>query len=244
MRDLRKAMIKAAIFDLDGTLYDYDAAHAVAWRALSAFAEDALGVTPERFDALHRDADRLLRQRAGNGAAIHNRLIRYQLMLELLREPIALAPEMADLYWSALVARAEPLPGATEALDALRSLGLVVGVGTNMTADWQYAKLRRLDMLRRVDFLVTSEEAGAEKPDARLFRLCAEKAGCAPSECAFVGDSLKKDALGARDAGMRAVWLCAKEGPVEPVPGVTVVRSLRELPKLIPSLEPEGVGTP
>ena len=222
-------MIKAAIFDLDGTLYDYDAAHAVAWRALSAFAEDALGVTPERFDALHRDADRLLRQRAGNGAAIHNRLIRYQLMLELLREPIALAPEMADLYWSALVARAEPLPGATEALDALRSLGLVVGVGTNMTADWQYAKLRRLDMLRRIDFLVTSEEAGVEKPLPGLFRLCAEKAGCPPEACAFVGDHLSGDAQGAAAAGMRGIWLCRDPKAPPPPEGILRIDRLSRL---------------
>ena len=31
-------MLKAAIFDVDNTLYDYDAAHAPAYRALSAFA--------------------------------------------------------------------------------------------------------------------------------------------------------------------------------------------------------------
>ena len=68
-------------------------------------------------------------------------------------------------------------PGAAEALDGLKAMGLAEGIGTNMTADYQFAKLERLGLMERVDFLVTSEEAGAEKPDPRLFALCAEKAG-------------------------------------------------------------------
>ena len=98
-------MLKAVIFDLDNTLYDYDAAHAVAWDSLRAFAAGALRVTPEQFDALHAAADRVLRERTGGGcAAIHNRLLRYQMLLELIHKPVGLAPEMAKLYWTALLA--------------------------------------------------------------------------------------------------------------------------------------------
>ena len=86
-----------------------------------------------------------------------------------------------------------------------------------------------------VDFLVTSEELGVEKPDPRLFALCAEKAGVPPKVCAFVGDSLEKDALAARWAGMAGAWYCPKGS--EPAPeGVPVVRSLGELPELLPIL--------
>ena len=102
-----------------------------------------------------------------------------------------------------------------------------------MTADWQYAKLKRLGLMAYVDFIVTSEEAGAEKPDAALFLLCAEKAGCTPEECAFVGDSLLGDALGARDAGMAAYWLCPHPESSEVPAGVTRIRTLSELPTLL-----------
>ena len=75
-----------------------------------------------------------------------------------------------------------------------------------------------------------SEEAGAEKPDPRLFALCAEKAGCAMEACAFVGDSLKGDILGAKAAGMMPIWLHA---PAEPVDGVCRTETLEALPELL-----------
>ena len=81
-----------------------------------------------------------------------------------------------------------------------------MGVGTDMTLDYQLKKLTRMDMLPCIDFVVTSEEVLAEKPDPKLFLRCAEKAGTAPERCLFIGDSLKKDVAGAKAVGMEALW--------------------------------------
>ncbi len=230
-------MLRAAIFDVDGTLYDYQAAHAPAYRALKDYAAQALSLTPERLDALHRDASREIEARAGkNSAVIHNRLIRYQRMLEQIGAPIAHAPRMAEIYWSTLLEAMRPFPGAAEALEQLKSMGLTLGIGTNMTADRQYSKLERLGILPYVDFMVSSEEACVEKPDRRLFDLCAEKAGCAAGECAFVGDSLNGDVFGAVGAGMRAVWFRPEPGPAEAPPGAAVLRAYADLPKMFAPL--------
>jgi putative hydrolase of the HAD superfamily len=226
-------MIKSIIFDVDDTLYDFTSAHGAALHALTAFAEDALGLSAEAFVALHRETFRLQQARSGRTAASHNRLIRFQMMLETLKKPVALAPAMAELYWTALLARAKALPGAAETLTRLREMGMAIGVGTNMTANWQYAKLKRLGLMAYVDYIVTSEEAGVEKPAPGLFMLCAEKAGCSPGECAFVGDSLPSDALGARDAGMAAYWFNQSADPVDVLEGVTRIRAFSELPALL-----------
>ena len=227
-------MLRAAIFDIDNTLYSYDAAHGEAWRAVTDYAVRAFSITSEQFEDWHRAGSKLLEAHSGGRcAAIHNRLIRYQLMLEAVGQPIAHAPAMAKLYWNALLDAMTPFPGVYEAFERIRSMGMTIGIGTNMTADWQYAKLERLGMTPFMDFIVTSEEAGVEKPDARLFELCAQKAGGAMSECAFVGDSLKSDALGARDAGMRAIWLDRGQAPVETPEGVVRIQTLAELPALL-----------
>lgn len=221
----------ATIFDLDDTLYDYDAAHAAAFRAAADYARQALGLSEEEFTALHRQADRTLREHTGGPcAADHDRLIRYQLMLEQIGKPLAHAARMAERYWSVFLDAMEPVPGVRESLTALKAAGYTIGIGTNMTADYQFAKLERLELLELVDFLVTSEEAGAEKPDGRLFACCVAKAGCAPEECVFIGDDLEKDVLGARRAGLSPVWLSAQG---EDIPGICRIQSLSQLPGLL-----------
>lgn len=232
-------MIKAVIFDLDNTLYSYDRAHAAAYAALCRYGEVELGLSTAAFDGLHTRASQVLTQRCAHSPAMHNRLLRYQVMLELAKLPITAAPEMAACYWGTLLDAMEAEPGARATLEELRAMGLRVGVGTNMTADWQYAKLKKLELLPLVDFLVTSEEVSAEKPDPRLFALCAQKAEVPARECAFVGDSLEKDALAAASVGMHGIWY-APAAPGQRAPsGIRTVTALAQLPALLKEI-PEG----
>lgn len=229
-------MLKAVVFDLDNTLYDYDAAHAPAFAALTDYACRAFGLTPEDFVRRHDIAYRELARRCGeNCAAVHNRLLRYQVLLEQLGRPVGLAPEMSRLYWDTLLNAMRPYPDAVSTMEKLRDMGLVVGVGTNMTAESQYEKLLRIGAMDQVDFIVTSEEVGAEKPDRRLFDMCAEKAGCAAGECLFVGDNPVYDVRGALAAGMRAAWYRPGDGEGAAIPGAATVRRLSELVGLVRS---------
>lgn len=231
-------MIQALIFDIDNTLYSYDAAHKIAFQTLADSFCGTFGVSREQFSQLHREADQILRARVGQPcAAIHNRLIRYQIMLEQIGKPVSYAPGLAGMYWDTLLSNMQCAPGAQQCLSFLKSAGYTVGIGTNMTADYQFAKLERLGLLDYVDFLVSSEEAGAEKPDGRLFACCVEKAGCRAETCMFVGDSLEGDALGAMRAGLRPVWLCGETATVDVPAGVEVVHSLADIPDLLQSIQ-------
>ena len=204
-------MIKTVIFDVGNTLYSYTEAHKEAFKALTAYAEEKLGLSQEDFEKLHQDTEKELRAYMGNVAALHNRCIRYQVMLE--RRGIPLYPhvlKMNDLYWNRLLEAAEPSDGALDTIKALKGQGIRIGIGTDMTARVQFLKLETLGILSYVDFLVSSEEAGAEKPEQAFFARCVEKAGCGADECLFVGDNLTKDVLGAVDAGLHGVWYCPK----------------------------------
>lgn len=201
-------MIKAVIFDIDNTLYSYDDGHAVAFGKLCQYAKERLGMDEETFKAYHKKAMQVVKERLGaECAALHNRLLRYQVLLELAKLPLhPHALEMNDLYWDTLIQVSEPSPGAAECIPALKRAGYVLGIGTDMTLDYQLKKLTKLQMLPYLDFIVSSEEVLTEKPDRKLFLCCAAKAGVAPEECLFVGDNLKKDVFGARNAGMEAMW--------------------------------------
>jgi putative hydrolase of the HAD superfamily len=227
----------AIIYDIDNTLYSYDDAHAKAWNALTEYASRTFSISPERFFEWHRRASRALEAHTGGPcAAIHDRLIRYQVMMELEGLPLAHAPEMCRIYWNALLNALKPYPGLVETFERLKSMGYSLGIGTNMTADYQFEKLSRLGVLRLLDFFVSSEEASAEKPDPRLFELCAGKAGLSPEACVFVGDSLTGDVLGAKNAGMRAVWFTPRPEPAETPPGAFRIHAHAELPNLLSTL--------
>lgn len=121
-----------------------------------------------------------------------------------------------------------------ETLRDLRKAGLRLGVVSN----WD-TRLRGiatgLGLDRLVDFVVISAEAGVRKPDPRIFESALEKAGVRPEEALHVGDLPDEDVEGARRAGMRPVLIERGKRMLsaEPVPGVEVVRSLRELSGLL-----------
>lgn len=205
-------MIKAVIFDIDNTMYDFDKVHKIAMAALGTYAKENFGMEPEETVALVKKCMDIVAERTGdNCAALHNRLLRFQCFLEQIgSRDYQKAMEMYHVYWDTILENMEPEPGLISLLISLRGRGVRIGIGSDMTAYMQYKKLKKLGVLQYLDFIVTSEEAGAEKPDPRLFDLCVKKAGCRPEECVFIGDSLKKDVIGPSKCGLKGTWYCPK----------------------------------
>ena len=205
-------MIKTVIFDVDGTLYDYNSCHEIGMKALEQYCRRRFQTIPEEFRQIYGAAYRKEEEQIGSRtAAIHNRLIRFQLMLEDLQKPLfPHALQMYHAYWDAFLTGVVPYPYIRSWMQKLKESGVRIGIGTNMTAYIQYRKLERLGLSAYPDWIVTSEEAGAEKPDRRFFDLCIQKSGCAPEECLFVGDHPQGDAKGALTAGMHAVLYGAR----------------------------------
>ena len=165
----------------------------------------------------------------GSQAAIHNRMIRFLRILEKLRLPLSHAKAMNDLYWNTLLEAAQPEPHIEDCLKDLQTKGFILGIGSNMTLDWQMAKLQKLGLTDYFTVILTSEEAGCEKPEPAFFRLCARKAGMDVSECLFIGDSLKGDVLGAKNAGMKALWYAPEGSDFSQHPGFTRYSQLQNL---------------
>ena len=128
-----------------------------------------------------------------DNATIHSRNLRIQNLLERWKQP--LFPHLKNLYrmyWGTLLESSQAEPGAAACMEALKRMGISVGIGTDMTARIQFRKLEVLGLLRHMDFFVSSEETGTEKPHPAFFARCVKKAGCPAKECLFVGDSLKR----------------------------------------------------
>jgi len=95
------------------------------------------------------------------------------------------------------------LPGAGEMLSTLLAAGARLVVISNGFARYQEPVLEALGLLDYFEDVVTPDRVGFAKPDRRIF----EAAG--PLD-AFVGDTLAHDVLGARRAGIQAVWVCER----------------------------------
>ena len=201
-------MVKALFFDIDNTLYSYDKAHTTAMKKLLEFGESEFSLDSGTMCSLLAEAQKNLESRLGtNCAAIHNRLIRFQCFLELLKYPdLTKALKMRNIYWDTFLSVMVPEPGIMDLLSTLYTSHIPMGIGSDQNSHIQYQKLEKLGMLKYFSWIVTSEEAGAEKPSAEFFRLCVQKAGCKPEECVFIGDNLKKDVEGALENGLQGIW--------------------------------------
>lgn len=147
-------MIRAVIFDIDNTLYSYDNCHIVAWDALCRYAQQNLGMSREQFTRSHTAAAETVAQRLGAPcAALHDRLLRYQVLLEENGLALGHALPMSERYWDTLIAAATPAPGIMECLSALKQAGYILGIGTDMTIDVQLKKLNALKMLQFLTLL-------------------------------------------------------------------------------------------
>lgn len=223
-------MIKAVVFDIDNTMYDFDRANQIAITAIGAYAKENFGMEPEEAVRLVKECMDIVTERTGeNCAALHNRLIRFQCFLEQIGcTDYQKAMEMYHIYWDTILEVMEPEPGLCALLSRLKERGIKLGIGSDMTAYIQYKKLEKLGVLQYLDFLVTSEEAGAEKPTPRFFELCLKKAGCEAKECVFIGDSLPKDVIGAAQCGLIGTYYNPKGKKIEEAAGYPAIESFEE----------------
>lgn len=199
-------MIKAVIFDLDDTLYNYIEFHEGAVLASYEKANELFGVDKSRFLEAFEYGKTRAKIGMENVASGHNRILYYQLALEYLGiNPIDYAIDLYEAYWGYILDRIELYPYVIPLFEELKNKGIKIGILSNLTTYIQHRKLRKLNISKYVDALVTSEEASVEKPDEKTFARILEKLEINPSEAVMVGDSLKNDKAGAEAVGILGI---------------------------------------
>jgi putative hydrolase of the HAD superfamily len=78
---------------------------------------------------------------------------------------------------------------------------------TNGAPDLQREKLRGAGLETYFDVIVISGDIGVGKPDPRVFAAVLDELAILPDMAVMVGDSLNRDILGARQAGLKGVWI-------------------------------------
>ena len=221
-------MFKGVIFDIDGTLYDYQSVDIIAMKHFCEFIDKNLGVDEKFFRETYTEARKIIRGRLKDTAAQHSRVLLIQTALELLgKNPFDYLLTLYDVYWNSFLENMRPFDGAADFLRDLKNHGVKISTCTDMTAHIQYRKLKRLELDKFFDFMVTSEETGYEKPAPIMFNFALEKMKVRPQEAAYFGDALDRDIQGAANVGITPFWFIA-DRTVEGGDNFYKVRSYRD----------------
>ena len=92
------------------------------------------------------------------------------------------------------------------ALKELKGQKFIWGLLTNLNIDMAPI-CRQLGLEPYLDFVVTSEEVGSDKPEPPIFLAALQRAGVNASEAVHVGDQYKIDVVGARAVGISPILI-------------------------------------
>jgi HAD superfamily hydrolase (TIGR01549 family) len=224
--------IKGILIDLDNTFYEYAPCHKNGFNKVFELLESkTLFNSIEDFQEAYKKAQKRLKTTTPNQAASHNRVLYFQLILEDLGmfSP-KLTLELYETYWSGFLDKMQLFPDFLNFIKVCKDQGLKIAVVTDLTAHIQNRKLLKLDIIDSIDYLITSEEAGAEKPSPIMFELGLKKLAMAPHEVAFIGDNFDKDIEGAKAKGIKAYWFTPnQDNPLKEVDYYTVFSNYKDL---------------
>lgn len=242
MTSQQSQQILTVFFDLDGTLMDHDRAARQATSRFWRRSRRKMQFPEHPFaDMWEESIAHVMQSRPGRNFLESGPEFVTELFTRLGAE---VSNERACLefktYWSDYCAGWSLFDDVKPCLDALSRFNL--GIVTNGDVETQMAKLDRSGVRDRFRTIVVSGEIGVSKPDPIIFKLAGERAGCPVERCIFVGDDAKVDIEGARNAGMKSVYIDRSASEVKGEVAriafhIERISTLRDLPAFIDGLQ-------
>lgn len=224
---------KHLFFDLDHTLWDFDANARATLLQLHVDLQ-----LPEKgihdFDLFHKNYlahNETLWAKYRNGHIKQDELRLKRMWLALLDFKIAdeaLAKQMSELFLQLLPTRNILFPDTIDVLNYLRQKGYQLHLITNGFEEVQHSKLRNSGLDHFFPVVVTSECSNSLKPQREIFDYALEKTGASVEESLMIGDTLDVDVVGALNVGMDAVHVNYNGAEQEVEPTYTIYH-LKEL---------------
>ena len=210
---------KHIFFDLDRTLWDFDAAAEVAFeRIYEKYHLKSLGIpSAHEFHEVYHPLNEQLWVLYREDKITKDYLNRTRFMQPLAHYGIhdtALADHLSEdyVYWSPRIVRL--VPGTMELLDYLKPkyhLHLI----TNGFQEVQHTKLSGSGLEPYFETLTVSEEVGVKKPNPEIFLYALRKANASHAESLMIGDEMAVDIDGARAAGIDTILFNPKGETIE-----------------------------
>ena len=127
-------MLKAVIFDLDNTLYDYTTNNKIALDVVQKYVENEFNVNKEDFFRLFNEARKETKDALSSDlASRHNRTIYFKRFLQKIdQKPYEYANILEELYWNTILDNMKLYNGVIELFELLKKNNIKIAICTNL----------------------------------------------------------------------------------------------------------------
>lgn len=232
--DTRK---KAILFDVDDTLYDQTVPFKEAYREY--FGADPAVPADVIYPVTRKYSDQVY-SRAMAGQITMEDMYIYRVQKAFEEFGISITDAQA-LEFQTIYADRQRHIHMSEHMEAILDYckgKAELGIITNGPSKHQWNKVKSLQAERWIphENIFVSADAGAEKPDRKIFEYAERAMVLEEAEIWFVGDSYELDVKGAVNAGWNAVWM-NRRGHDKPGDNISVQDEVRTEQELMTVVE-------
>jgi len=219
------AKVRAVVFDMDGLMFNTEEIYSLAGTELmrrrrrdfpEGLKNAMMGLPPR---------------------PAFEQMIRWHGLSESWEE---LSAESDEIFLGLLPGRLAPMPGLLELLDALEAARVPKAIATSSRRRLAEACLKPFDLMRRFEFVLTSEDVSRGKPHPEIYQTAARRLKVRPEQTAVLEDS-ENGCRAAAAAGTLAIAVPGLHSRTHDFSGAAlVVESLAD-PQLYAAL---GLATP
>jgi HAD superfamily hydrolase (TIGR01509 family) len=182
-------LIKALVFDFDGTILDTETQHYNAFQEM--YKEHGSELPLEVW---------------GECIGTHSGFNPYEYLEEqinkkLNHEELRIKKTERAL---ALIKEQKPLPGIENYLKAAKEMGLKIGLASSSSRQWVMEHLERIGLSHYFEVIKTADDVEKVKPDPALYLKAVDELGVRPGEAIAFEDSVN-GSLAAKKAGLYCV---------------------------------------
>jgi putative hydrolase of the HAD superfamily len=209
----KKHNIKGIIFDFDDVLANSRPGKEAAMEFVAQKISDYLKKqklkieTKEILELIRKLEKRMVAQ------GICNRNFWWSLIFDkflVKKPPKTFLNYLTKKYWEITTKKSSLYKETIPILNYLKNKNYLLGLlsDTDGTKGVKQKRIKILNLEKWFDAVVIAgEETKKSKPDPEPFHLICKKLNLGPNQCVYIGDHLITDILGAKKAGMMAIWL-------------------------------------
>ncbi|RLI45966.1 hypothetical protein DRO61_09850 [Candidatus Bathyarchaeota archaeon] len=232
--------LKAVLFDLGGTLIDFDDEGLFSGRkALHDFLvqkkydvilDRVVQISKEVWETYTIFADKTMIEVEFQ---ILMKSILYQLQIDDYANIELIEEAIMKFYWP-IIEGSYHLKGASKLLLKLQENGIKLGLVTDNESEFFHnGLLQKYDFEHFFDSIIVSYKLGIRKPHKTMFLKCLDTLNIKPSEAIFIGDKPIHDIRGAKNIGLQCIWMKRRAYDDVPIKPDWTVESIKQIEEIL-----------